>query len=172
MRRLRLLWLNDAGSKEKMLTCRKLYADIPFAHRQWRHDGHCAYIHGHNWAIGVVFGCSELDANDFVVDFGRLKYLKAWIAEKLDHACVLAEDDPLRETLVAAAPKAWKVLMVPSPSCEGLAKYIFQAFDALVRADTEGRAWVQAIELFEDSKNSACYGHQPMDPPAAPRLQT
>ena len=67
-----------------MLTCSKTYRDIPFAHRQHRHDGHCALIHGHNWAITLTFACRETDANGFVVDFGDLKYLKTWIAQNLD----------------------------------------------------------------------------------------
>ncbi len=146
-----------------MLTCRKLYSDIPFAHRQWCHDGHCAFIHGHNWGIAVTFACAQTDANDFVVDFGKLGYLKTWIAEHLDHACVLATDDPLKDTLVQAAPEAWKVLEVPSPSSEGLAEFLFTTFDSMVRRDTNRRAWVQAIEVFEDSRNSARYAPEEVD---------
>src|SRR4051812_26092027 len=64
-----------------MLTCRKTYTDIPWAHRQHRHDGHCAYLHGHNWSITITFGCREPDENGFVLDFGKLKFLKHWIDE-------------------------------------------------------------------------------------------
>ena len=88
-----------------MITCRKTYADVPFAHRQHLHDGHCQLIHGHNWGITFTFGCHSPDANGFVVDFGGLKFLRAWLAQHLDHACVFNHDDPLRETLVAAAPR-------------------------------------------------------------------
>ncbi|MGF1448982.1 MAG: 6-pyruvoyl tetrahydropterin synthase family protein [Opitutales bacterium] len=144
-----------------MLTCRKLYSDIPFAHRQWRHDGHCAFIHGHNWGIAVTFACTQTDANGFVVDFGKLGFLKAWIADHLDHACVLATDDPLKKALTQAAPEAWKILEVPSPSSEGLAQFFYAQFDPLVREATAHRAWVQAVEVFEDSRNSALYVPQP-----------
>jgi 6-pyruvoyltetrahydropterin/6-carboxytetrahydropterin synthase len=71
-----------------MLTCSKTYKDIPFAHRQPLHKGHCSKIHGHNWTIVIEFEATELDANGFVVDFGNLKYLKAFIDEHLDHACL------------------------------------------------------------------------------------
>ena len=64
------------------LTCTKTYFDVPFAHRQHLHDGHCSFIHGHNWDIRVTFGCERTDENGFVVDFGKLKFLKAWIEEK------------------------------------------------------------------------------------------
>lgn len=140
-----------------MLTCRKTYADIPFAHRQHRHDGHCSLIHGHNWDITLTFGCATPDENGFVVDFGKLKFLRTWINENLDHACVFNTDDPLRETLVASAPQAWKVYVLDSCSCEGLARHLHGIFDALVREHTAGRAFVTAVEVTEDSKNSAAW---------------
>jgi 6-pyruvoyltetrahydropterin/6-carboxytetrahydropterin synthase len=138
-----------------MLTCQKTYADIPFAHRQHTHDGHCALVHGHNWAITLTFACTRPDENGFVVDFGKLQFLRAWIAEHLDHACVFNYDDPWRERLVAAAPGAWKVYVVDRCSCEGLASHLHGVFDGLVRAQTAGRAWVTAVEVSEDAKNSA-----------------
>src|SRR5690554_5711471 len=76
-----------------MITCTKVYSDIPFAHQQHTHDGHCSFIHGHNWSIEVTFEASELDENGFVVDFGKLKFLKQWIEDNLDHACLLNESD-------------------------------------------------------------------------------
>ena len=143
-----------------MITCRKTYADVPFAHRQHLHDGHCQLIHGHNWGITFTFGCHSPDANGFVVDFGGLKFLRAWLAQHLDHACVFNHDDPLRETLVAAAPGAWKVYLVPSCSCEGLARHLHDVLNPLVREATAGRAFLTAIEVTEDAKNSATY-HAP-----------
>lgn len=140
-----------------MFTCSKTYADIPFAHRQHRHAGHCALVHGHNWSFTFVFGCRELDANGFVVDFGGLKYVRRWLEENLDHACVFNADDPVREALVAAAPGAWKPLVVPSCSAEGIAEFVFRAVDPLVRSDTVGRAWLVAVEVAEDTRNAARY---------------
>jgi 6-pyruvoyltetrahydropterin/6-carboxytetrahydropterin synthase len=140
-----------------MLTCKKVYSDIPIAHRQHRHDGHCARIHGHNWAVGVTFGCHEVDANGFVVDFGKVKYLRDWLAEHLDHACLFNEDDPLRKQLLAAAPECWKSYVVKDCSCEGLARHLYDVFDRMVRDQTQGRAFVVAVEVAEDSKNSATF---------------
>lgn len=140
-----------------MLTCRKVYADIPFAHRQHRHDGHCAWIHGHNWTIVLTFGCERADENGFVVDFGKLRFLREWIEANLDHACVFNVDDPLREALVAAAPGVWKVYVVESCSCEGLAMHLHRIFDKLVRAHTANRVHLLSVEVIEDAKNSAIY---------------
>ena len=29
-------------------TSSKTYRNLPCAHRQWKHEGHCAYIHGYS----------------------------------------------------------------------------------------------------------------------------
>ncbi|MEM9227870.1 MAG: 6-carboxytetrahydropterin synthase [Verrucomicrobiota bacterium] len=144
-----------------MLTCKKTYADIPFAHRQHCHDGRCALVHGHNWTFHITFACRELNADGFVVDFGKLKYLKAWIDEHLDHATLLNHDDPLREQLVAPCPEVYKLYLIESCSCEGIAEHLYQVFNAMVREDTRGRAWVTTVTVEEDSKNSATYTQQP-----------
>lgn len=141
-----------------MLTCKKTYRDIPFAHRQHRHDGHCRLVHGHNWGITLTFGCEEPDENGFVVDFGKLRYLQDWIAEHLDHACVFNRDDPLREALLTAGgAMAWKPYVVESCSCEGLAHHLFDEFDPMVRKGSGGRAFLIEVEVIEDSKNSGSY---------------
>ncbi|MDR1816608.1 MAG: 6-carboxytetrahydropterin synthase [Puniceicoccales bacterium] len=140
-----------------MFTCSKTYADIPFAHRQHRHAGHCAFVHGHNWTFTFVFGCTTLDANGFVVDFGDLKYIRRWFDEHLDHACVFNSDDPLREQLVAAAPHCYKVYVVENCSAEGLAKHTHETVDALVRRHTHGRVFVVETRVAEDARNAATY---------------
>lgn len=139
-----------------MTTCSKTFTDIPFGHRQHQHDGHCAFVHGHNWSVTVTFECSEFDGNGFVIDFGKLGFLKAWIEENLDHAMVFSADDPLREELLAVGG-AWKPYVVENCSCEGIARHLFETFDGLVRAETGGRVHVTLIEVAEDSRNRASY---------------
>jgi 6-pyruvoyltetrahydropterin/6-carboxytetrahydropterin synthase len=141
-----------------VLTCRKTYTDIPWAHRQHKHEGHCAFIHGHNWTITITFGCYEPDANGFVVDFGKLKFLKVWIEKHLDHACVFSADDPMIEPLRSVGGSAvWKTYTVPNCSCEGIARHLFEVFSPMVSQASDGRAFVSAIEVAEDSKNSATF---------------
>ena len=138
-----------------MLTCQKTYRDIPFAHRQHLHAGHCALIHGHNWAITLTFACRETDPNGFVVDFGDLKYLKEWIETHLDHACLFNEDDPEREALLQAHSSLFKTYLLPNCSSEGIAQHLHGIFDPMVRQHTKERAWITAVEVEEDSRNSA-----------------
>jgi len=57
------------------LTIVKRYVNLKAAHRQWRHSGHCHYVHGENWGFDIEFACDRLDSNGFVVDFGKMRGL-------------------------------------------------------------------------------------------------
>ena len=140
-----------------MLTCKKTYDQIPFAHRQHTHDGHCAFIHGHNWSIELTFACNKTDANGFVVDFGKLRYIKNWIIENLDHACLFSENDSEARQMLANSGNLFKPYILPNCSCEGIAKHLHEIFDRMVRTETNNRAWITKIEIIEDTKNSATY---------------
>jgi len=141
-----------------MITCRKIYADIPWAHRQHMHDGHCAFVHGHNWSIAVTFACHEPDENGFVIDFGKLKFLKRWIDEHLDHACTFNAEDPLRGDIVKVGGAAvWKPYVVENCSCEGMAQHLFNVFNDLVGKASNNRVFIVHVEVVEDSKNSGAY---------------
>lgn len=144
-----------------MFTCKKTYSDIPFAHRQHRHDGHCSQIHGHNWSFTFTFGCERLDECGFVVDFGKLKPLKRWIDENLDHACLFNRDDPHLQAILAVNEatgcKIYRPYIVDQCSSEGIAKHLFSIMDELVREISSGRAFLISVEVIEDSRNSATY---------------
>ena len=140
-----------------MLTCSKTYRDIPFAHRQHRHGGHCSLVHGHNWTIIISFACKETDDNGFVVDFGDLKYLKDWIAHNLDHACLFNESDPESEALLVQSGHLFKPYILPNASCEGLAQHLHEVFNLMVREQSKDRVWVTQVEVKEDSKNSSIF---------------
>lgn len=144
-----------------MYTCQKTYTDIPFAHRQHRHDGHCSFIHGHNWSFSFTFGCKKLDECGFVVDFGKLKPIREWIDEHLDHACVFNRDDPLLERFQALKEESGKLVfhayVVDLCSSEGLAKHLYEVIDPMIREMTDGRAFVTRVDVVEDSRNSAAY---------------
>lgn len=144
-----------------MFTCQKTYSDIPFAHRQHRHDGHCAQIHGHNWSFTFVFGCEALDECGFVVDFGKLKPLREWIDEHLDHACVFNQDDPLLEEILkindTSGCQIYKAYIVDQCSSEGLAKHLFDVVKPMIREMTKGRAFLLSVVVTEDTRNSATY---------------
>lgn len=138
------------------LTCTKRYNDIPFAHRQPKHPGHCRFIHGHNWGFEFEFEATHPDPCGFVIDFGGLKGVKLEIDALLDHKLVLNEDDPiLKDAAKLQALCGDGVRTLPDCSCEGLARFLFNMVNGMVSAMTDGRVKVVRCTCFEDSKNSA-----------------
>ena len=141
------------------ITCSKSYIDFPFAHRQPVHKGHCRFIHGHDWSFHFTFEASELDECGFVVDFGKLKWIKELLEFMFDHTTVLNEDDPHLDHIEAdsngAGRNLYDLRKVPDCSCEGLALYTFNLVNQHLAEKEGNRVWVKSLTLFEDSKNSA-----------------
>lgn len=140
----------------KMQTCTKTFPDIPFAHRQHVHPGHCAFIHGHNWAFTFEFE-GDTDEMDFIVDFGGpfMKQLKADLTNDYDHKCLLNEDDDEGRSLIADYGRLFDVRFVKSCSAEGIARELFSATAAKVSSATNRRVRLIRVTVAEDSKNSA-----------------
>jgi 6-pyruvoyltetrahydropterin/6-carboxytetrahydropterin synthase len=139
------------------LTITKRYFNLKAAHRQWKHKGHCAKIHGENWTFEITFEAKELDECGFVVDFGKLAPIRLWFNTVFDHVVLLDEDDPslvLFRQLESSG--LMRLSIVPSASAEGLASFVFREVDDMIRKLTEFRVKVVKVICFEDEKNSAC----------------
>ena len=145
-----------------MITIKKRLNDYPFAHRQHTHDGHCKLIHGHNWDFELTFACTEFDENGFVYDFGKLGWLKELLENNFDHTLVLSEDDPhidhFHKILASDCPDIFAdIKVLPSCSCEGIARWVYETFNPIIEARTENRVWLTRVTVYEDRKNSATY---------------
>ena len=64
------------------------------AYRQWRADSHCRLIHGYALSFHFEFEADDLDARNWVCDFGGFRTLKETLDDWFDHTCLVAEDDP------------------------------------------------------------------------------
>jgi 6-pyruvoyltetrahydropterin/6-carboxytetrahydropterin synthase len=150
-----------------MITCTKKYTGFPAAHRQHNHDGHCALIHGHDWAFEFTFAAAQLDDCGFVVDFGKLKGLKDWLNQRFDHTLLLNQDDPLLAYLkreLTDGKEVAKIVVVPNCGAEGLAEWVANEVNrnffcpGVVPADWIFRqVHVHSLTVFEDEKNSATF---------------
>lgn len=64
--------------------------------RQWRAThSHCRFLHGYALSFRLTFEALDLDDRNWVMDFGGLKPVKAWLKQTFDHKLVVAADDPL-----------------------------------------------------------------------------
>lgn len=149
-----------------MHTCSKLFDNLPFAHRQHTHDGHCAWIHGHNWAFEITFTSVGLDKNGFVIDFGKLKFVRDWLNSQFDHTLVLNAEDPHLDYLkgsLGGPPEPLtlgafaKIVVVPNCGAEALAQYVCENVNDLLKSHGHPHVHVHKVVCFEDSRNSATY---------------
>tara|TARA_R100001163_G_scaffold48405_1_gene36385 strand:+ start:705 stop:1142 length:438 start_codon:yes stop_codon:yes gene_type:complete len=138
----------------EVIHARKVYHEIPFAHRAPFHDGHCRFIHGHNWTIEIEFGAPDRDENGFVVDFGKLKPFRQYLEKDFDHAFVVSEYDPMLDKFKELNDSdLFKLKVVECCSCEGLARHFYEVFSELLK-DIRPDAEIVEVIVREDQNNS------------------
>ena len=119
---------------------------------------HCRFLHGYSLQFKFVFGCNELDNKNWVVDFGGLKPLKAWLEDTFDHKVVLDIRDPHLGDFDALADKG--LAEITTMDGVGVEKFAYHAYvfaNQLVSKMTGGRCWVVSVECAEHGANSAIY---------------
>lgn len=129
------------------------------AFRQWRAQSHCRLIHGYALEIKLVFEAAELDHTGWVVDFGSLKSLKGWLEATFDHKLLVAEDDPMLDTLVALGTLGLaQIVVMPGVGCEKFAEYVYGAVEVWLQSNGYSpRVRLVSAEVKEHGANSAIY---------------
>ena len=142
-----------------MLTITKSWRDLPAAHRQPKHDGHCRLVHGHNWGFDVTIACEILDENGFVVDVGKLKSVRRRLEELFDHTLLINQDDGLLDRFREMDKEGLvKLVVVPNCGMEGLAAFVAGEIQYILDVEHMDRGViVREVTCLEDSKNSATY---------------
>lgn len=127
--------------------------------RQWRAEhSHCQQIHGYALGFRFVFATDRLDKNNWCMDFGALKEVRAWLHEMFDHTVLVAADDPMIGEFERMAEMGLMNLRIlPAVGCEEVARYVHSQVGKMVKADTGGRVWVESVEVREHSGNAAIY---------------
>ena len=136
----------------------------PVAYRQWRADSHCNLIHGYALSFHLEFEADDLDARNWVVDFGGLRPLKGLLEDWFDHTLLVAEDDPDREHLLKLGELGLaKITEVEKTGCEGLATYLYEYINTIFLPGWEPgeRVWCCKVEVRETDSNMAMkVGHR------------
>ena len=136
----------------------KTYRNLPCAHRRWQHEGHCAHVHGYSRSFTLTFCCEKRTKNGFVMDFGDLKPVKAWLEDHFDHTLLLDADDPLLPAFQDLEKHgACKLVVYEDVGMEGSAKFVFDWVAPWVSKHTQGRVSLESVECRENDKNSAIY---------------
>ena len=139
----------------------KRFKNYPFAHRQHTHDGHCAWVHGHNWDFEICLESAALDENGFVFDFGKFKDFKDWLSQKFDHTCLINRDDPMLPVFrIMHDAGLMKLMEIDSCSSEGIARIVAEElieFLESMRGLDKRKINVVWVKVYEDEKNTAVY---------------
>jgi 6-pyruvoyltetrahydropterin/6-carboxytetrahydropterin synthase len=127
--------------------------------RQWRASrSHCRLLHGYALAFKFVFAAHELDERNWCFDFGGLKPVKEWLKNLFDHTMLVAEDDPeLPRFELLHRDGLINLRVIPAVGCEATAKHVFGYVSNFVHEQTEGRVWLESVEVKEHGGNSAIY---------------
>lgn len=145
-------------SKLDRFSSTKSFYNYPCSHRQWRHEGHCAYVHGYSRSFHFWFKCSELTDTGFVVDFGEFKDFKKLLDDWFDHALLINTDDPLLPDFLDLQRKgACKLTILANVGMEGTAQFLCSEMNIYLLRKTKGRAWCYRVEVRENEKNSGIY---------------
>jgi len=130
------------------------------AFRQWKAShSHCRFLHGYQLIAKLWFSGSSLDDKNWVVDFGGLKELKAKLNYLFDHTTTIAADDPAIDVFRDLDSKGLIQLRVMDKGVgiERAAETVYNIAQEHINALTNGRCWVDAVEVFEHEDNSAIY---------------
>jgi 6-pyruvoyltetrahydropterin/6-carboxytetrahydropterin synthase len=133
----------------------KRFSGFPCTHRQWRASSHCRYVHGYSREFYFEFEASELTPEGWVVDFGGLKELKAWLNHMFDHTFLVAQDDPELATFEELHKRgAIQLRVLPNPGMEGTCEFVYNEASKILKKLYGDRAWISFVEVRENENNS------------------
>lgn len=119
---------------------------------------HCRFLHGYSLQFKFTFAADELDNKNWVVDFGGLKPLKAWLENTFDHKVVLDRADPMLYKFAELENAGLaEITILDGVGVEKFAYHAWQQANELVQAMTNGRCRCVEVECAEHGANSAIY---------------
>ena len=126
--------------------------------RQPNAHSHCKFLHGYALQFKFTFGCNELDERNWVVDFGGLKPLTAWLEDNFDHKVILELEVPMMQHFYnLASAGLCELTIFNGVGVEKFAEHAFNYADKLVKEMTNDRCWCVSAECAEHGANSAIY---------------
>ena len=141
-----------------MFISTKKFTGYPCAHRQWKDEGHCRFIHGYSREFSFWFKAKNLDEKKWVMDFGGFKEFKTFLEDFFDHSCLINSDDPELPLFKEMDQKGiLKLRVLDNVGMEGTSQFLHQKMNEYLNQKTQGRVWCFRVETRENEKNSGIY---------------
>ena len=139
-------------------SCSKHFQDYPCCHRQWKHSGHCRFVHGYSRSFTFWFRAKALDKNGFVVDFSSLNSLEEKLRNHYDHTFLINFDDPLlEEWKILHSKGALDLRIMDNVGMEFTSKLAWQWANLILFQRDNGRSYCNRVEARENDFNAACF---------------
>ncbi len=139
-------------------TCSKHFKDYPCSHRQWKHSGHCRFVHGYSRSFIVFFVAKELDDYGFVVDFSSLSPLEEKIRAQFDHTFLVNQDDPLLMEWKSLHDRgALDLRIMRNVGMEASAELVWEWSNSLLHSRDSGRSCCWRVDARENEINTASF---------------
>ena len=143
-------------------SCSKSYEDFPCSHRQWRHKGHCRFVHGYSRSFTFWFTAKKLDLNGFVVDFSSLSPLRNILKQQFDHTFLINKDDPLLNYWEKLHKlDALDLRIMDNVGMEFTSELIWKWANEYLQDKDDGRTCCWKTESKENKSNKASYEEIP-----------
>ena len=143
-------------------SCSKSYEYFPCSHRQWRHEGHCRFVHGYSRSFTFWFTAKKLDINGFVVDFSSLKPLETKLKEQFDHTFLVNKYDPLLNYWQKLHDlDALDLRIMDNVGMEFTSELIWRWANEYLHGKDKGRTCCWKTESKENKSNKASYEEIP-----------
>jgi 6-pyruvoyltetrahydropterin/6-carboxytetrahydropterin synthase len=132
---------------------------LSVAFRQPGATSHCRHLHGYALAFTFEFAARTLNANNWVIDFGALKPLKAWLQDNFDHKVLVIEGDPALDAINELKYLGYADVIVHARvGMEAFAEHAFQyCARLLVTMGEHPRVRLTKVTVAEHEGNSASY---------------
>jgi 6-pyruvoyltetrahydropterin/6-carboxytetrahydropterin synthase len=143
-------------------------AGLSCCFRQWRAESHCRFLHGYALEVALRFRADSLDERRWVMDFGALGEVKAFLVDTFDHKTLVAADDPELSRFEALRDAGLVDLrVVPHTGCEAFAELVFEHVSGWLRTHPDervrGRVTLDLVEVREHGGNAAGYSPSPKE---------
>lgn len=135
----------------------KSFHKLPCAHAQFQDfDGPCKTFHGYDRSVTFEF-TGTVDQYGWVVGFGQLKPVRAWLEYMFDHTALAPANDPrLKEIIQAADAQLFNLRVLPyGVSMEMSSLFIWEQVNPYIVKITDNRAWISRVECREHDSNAA-----------------
>ena len=143
----------------------KVFKYLPCGHAQYfdlepdGSPGECASVHGYDREVEFTFA-GEIDDYGWIIPFGELAPVKAFLEYYFDHVTVLPADDPrlgqITKELTVPGGLLGTLRVLPSGvSMEMSSIFIWEHVNHYVYKVTNGRCYVERVRVYEHNRNDA-----------------